>query len=117
MLHQPIGSGSLPFFNSSSDPQTIQEANGTSGSRWDLSFGTGTLPSQRTNESIQIQQPTLTGSLWGLAKGLIGSGKGGSLEQERRKVWGRRELPVLESVQSLVGVDVGVGIGEEKTCE
>lgn len=112
MLHQPVGSGSLPSFSPSagqSATSPTSPALSRSSSRWNLSFGTGTLAGQG--------DPTLTGSLWGLAKGLIGSGSGGSLEEERRKVWNSRELPVLESMKSLLGVEVRLGPLESRSCE
>jgi hypothetical protein len=42
------------------------------GTRWQLSFGTGTVG--------HSTQPSLTGSLFGLAKDLVSGGSGGSLE-------------------------------------
>ena len=112
MLHQPVGSGSLPSFSTSTGQAAgspSSPALSRSGSRWNLSFGTGTLAGQG--------DPTLTGSLWGLAKGLIGSGSGGTLEEERRKVWNSRELPVLESMKSLLGVEIRLGPHESRSCE
>jgi hypothetical protein len=115
MLHQPVGSGSLPSFSPSGSagggpisPSVSPSLSRTS-SRWNLSFGTGTLDG--------TGDPTLTGSLWGLAKGLIGSGQGGTLEEERKKVWNSRELPVLETMRSLVGVEMGLEAGQSRSCE
>jgi hypothetical protein len=106
LLHQPVGSGSLMPGSSSLDT-----ANGMkpSSSRWEFSFGTGTIG--------QETQPSLTGSLFGLAKGLVTGGSGGTLEEERKRVWNMKDLPVLETTRSLLGVDVKLKEGEEKACE
>jgi hypothetical protein len=115
MLHQPVGSGSLPSFSPSGSAgggptsPSASPSLSRSSSRWNLSFGTGTLDG--------TGDPTLTGSLWGLAKGLIGSGQGGTLEQERKRVWNSRELPVLETMRSLVGVEMGLEAGQSRACE
>lgn len=113
MLHQPVGSGSLPSFSPTGPGGNINSPSSPSlsrtNSRWNLSFGTGTLAGQG--------DPTLTGSLWGLAKGLVGSGSGGSLEEERRKVWNSRELPVLETMKSLLGVEIKLGAHGSRSCE
>lgn len=101
LLHQPIGSGSL---NSSANPGLASTS-----SRWQLSFGTGTIGN--------ATQPSLTGSLFGLAKDLVGGGSGGSLEEERKRVWNMKDLPVLETVKSLLGVDLKLKEGEMKECE
>lgn len=98
LLHQPLGSGSL----------TPADKPGTS-SRWSLSFGSGTIGHE--------QNPSLTGSLVGLARGLVWSGQGGTLDEERRKVWETKALPVLESVRSLVGIDIVLKPGELQSCE
>lgn len=97
LLHQPIGSGNL----------TAQQAEKPS--RWTLSFGTGTI-----GESTQ---PSLTGSLFGLAKGLMYGGTGGSLEEERKRVWTTQDLPVLETTRSLMGVDIKLLEGETRECK
>jgi hypothetical protein len=98
LLHQPIGSGSL------------DASSGTaSSSRWDLSFGTGTIGN--------ATQPTLTGSLFGLAKDLVYGGNGGSLAEERKRVWNMKDLPVLETTRSLLGVDVKLKEGESRDCK
>jgi len=78
-------------------------------SRWQLSFGTGTIGT--------ATQPSLTGSLFGLAKDLIGGGASGTLEEERKRVWNMKDLPVLETTRSLLGVDVKLKEGEAKDCE
>ncbi|KAK4688655.1 RAB6A-GEF complex partner protein 2, partial [Tremellales sp. Uapishka_1] len=96
LLHQPVGSGTLT-------PQSLSRSQT---SRWQLSFGTGTIG--------QATQPSLTGSLFGLAKDLVYGGDGGSLEEERKRVWNMKDLPVLESVRSLVGVDVKLKEGESR---
>lgn len=101
LLHQPVGSGSL---SSSADPSS---PNGTPKSGgWQLSFGTGTIG--------QGTQPSLTGSLFGLAKDLVYGGTGGSLEEERKRVWNMKDLPVLETQRSLLGVDLKLKEGESK---
>ncbi|BEI84235.1 hypothetical protein CcaverHIS002_0408390 [Cutaneotrichosporon cavernicola] len=94
LLHQPIGSGSL-------GTQAPDKP-----SRWAISFGTGTI-----GESTQ---PSLTGSLFGLAKGLVYGGTGGSLEEERKRVWTTQDLPVLETTRSLMGVDIKLQEGETR---
>jgi len=106
LLHQPVGSGSLM-----PGPSSLDTANGMkpSSSRWEFSFGTGTIG--------QETQPSLTGSLFGLAKGLVTGGSGGTLEEERKRVWNMKDLPVLETTRSLLGVDVKLKEGEEKACE
>lgn len=91
--------------NSPSSPGTGQ---GTP-SRWQLSFGTGTIG--------HSSQPSLTGSLFGLAKDLVSGGTGGTLEEERRRVWQMKDLPVLETARSLLGVDIKLKEGETKECE
>ncbi|KAL1405293.1 Golgi membrane exchange factor (Ric1p-Rgp1p) subunit [Vanrija albida] len=96
LLHQPIGSGSL----------TSSDASRPAGSRWTLNFGTGTIG--------QATQPSLTGSLFGLAKGLVLGGAGGSLEEERKRVWNTQDLPVLETTRSLMGVDIKLAEGESR---
>ena len=101
LLHQPVGSGSL---NSPADPSQAT----ASTSRWQLSFGTGTIGS--------ATQPSLTGSLFGLAKDLVYGGAGGSLEEERKRVWNMKDLPVLETTRSLLGVDLNLKEGESKEC-
>lgn len=97
LLHQPIGSGSLA-------PQQAEKA-----SRWSLSFGTGTIG--------EATQPSLTGSLFGLAKGLVYGGTGGSLEEERKRVWSTQDLPVFETTRSLMGVDIKLQEGETRECK
>ncbi|GMK56800.1 hypothetical protein CspeluHIS016_0306400 [Cutaneotrichosporon spelunceum] len=94
LLHQPIGSGSL----ATQGPDKP--------SRWGLNFGTGTIGDGT--------QPSLTGSLFGLAKGLVYGGTGGSLEEERKRVWTTQELPVLETTRSLMGVDIKLQEGETR---
>ncbi|RXK36443.1 hypothetical protein M231_06287 [Tremella mesenterica] len=95
LLHQPVGSGSL------------STAGGvTNTSRWQLSFGTGAI-----GNSLQ---PSLTGSLVGLAKELVYGGVGGSLEEERRRVWNTKDLPVFETTRSLLGVDLKLKEGETR---
>lgn len=96
LLHQPLGSGQLL-------PDRPKH-----GSKWSFSFGTGAIGQQT--------QPSLTGSLFGLAKGLVGS-SGGTLEEERRRVWAMKELPVLEGFRSLIGVDLALKEGESKSCK
>lgn len=99
LLHQPIGSGSL----------IPTEKAKRSTSRWALSFGTGSIG--------RDAQPSLTGSLFGLAKGLVYGGAGGSLEEERKRVWNTQDLPVLETARSLLGVDIKVMDGQSRECE
>ncbi|ORX39858.1 Rgp1-domain-containing protein [Kockovaella imperatae] len=94
MLHQPVGSGSL--LDAPSKP-----------SRWQPSFGTGAIGSST--------RPSLTGSLFGLAKDLVSGGAGGSLEEERKRVWNLKDLPVLETHRSLLGVDIQLKEGESKS--
>ncbi|WVQ98723.1 hypothetical protein IAU59_005854 [Kwoniella sp. CBS 9459] len=100
LLHQPVGSGSL----APSPSQT--GANSGPSSRWQLSFGTGTIGN--------ATQPSLTGSLFGLAKDLVMGGGGGTLEEERKRVWNMKDLPVLETTRSLLGVDLKLKEGESK---
>ncbi|OCF35443.1 hypothetical protein I316_02995 [Kwoniella heveanensis BCC8398] len=100
LLHQPVGSGSL-----SPSPAQAGVAPGQS-SRWQLSFGTGTIGNST--------QPSLTGSLFGLAKDLVMGGSGGTLEEERKRVWNMKDLPVLETTRSLLGVDLKLKEGESK---
>lgn len=94
LLHQPVGSGSLP-----ASPSAFR-------SRWQLSFGTGTIGAE--------SKPSLTGSLAGLASSLVSSGSAGSLEDERRKAWNTKDLPVFETARSLIGVDIRVKEGEKR---
>jgi RAB6A-GEF complex partner protein 2 len=98
LLHQPLGSGSLMPADTPS-----------SSKRWSLTFGSGTIG--------QEDNPSLTGSLLGLAKGLVWGGQSGTLEDERRKVWTTKELPVFETIRSLIGVDVRLQPGESRSCE
>ena len=106
LLHQPVGSGSLMPSSSMSSVESVMKTNS---SRWQLSFGTGTIGS-----SIK---PSLTGSLLGLAKDLVYGGSGGSLEEERKRVWNMKDLPVLETSRSLIGVDLRLKEGESRECE
>ncbi|WVR05250.1 hypothetical protein IAU60_002262 [Kwoniella sp. DSM 27419] len=99
LLHQPVGSGSL-------DPSPANGTGVAPSSRWQLSFGTGTIGNST--------QPSLTGSLFGLAKDLVMGGSGGSLEEERKRVWNMKDLPVLETTRSLLGVDVKLKEGESR---
>ncbi|WRT67131.1 uncharacterized protein IL334_004097 [Kwoniella shivajii] len=102
LLHQPVGSGSL-----NPTPALTSNGAGSNGtSRWQLSFGTGTIGN--------ATQPSLTGSLFGLAKDLVMGGSGGSLEEERKRVWNMKDLPVLETTRSLLGVDLKLKEGESK---
>ncbi|KAL7423923.1 Golgi membrane exchange factor (Ric1p-Rgp1p) subunit [Cryptotrichosporon argae] len=96
LLHQPVGSGSL-----SAMPMDQQAK-----SRWQLSFGTGTIGSGTT--------PSLTGSLFGLAKDVVFGGQGGTLEEERKRVWNTKELPVLETARSLLAIDLELKEGESR---
>jgi hypothetical protein len=105
MLHQPVGSGSL---TSTSSPANGQGMKSSTSSRWQLSFGTGAIGHK--------SQPSLTGSLFGLAKDLVTGGGGGTLEEERRRVWQAKDLPVLETARSLLGVDIKLKEGESKEC-
>lgn len=106
MLHQPVGSGSL---TSTTSPANGQGMKSSTSSRWQLSFGTGAIGHK--------SQPSLTGSLFGLAKDLVTGGGGGTLEEERRRVWQAKDLPVLETARSLLGVDIKLKEGESKECE
>ena len=98
MLHQPVGSGSL------ASPNGIK----ASPSRWQLSFGTGAIGHSK--------QPSLTGSLVGLAKELVYGGDGGSLQEERKRVWNMKDLPVLQTGRSLIGVDIKLDEGDSRSC-
>ncbi|WWC90026.1 uncharacterized protein L201_004956 [Kwoniella dendrophila CBS 6074] len=102
LLHQPVGSGSL----SPASPTTSSSSSTGGSSRWQLSFGTGAIG--------KSTQPSLTGSLFGLAKGLVTGGSGGSLEEERKRVWNMRDLPVLETTRSLLGIDLKLKEGESR---
>ncbi|WWD15907.1 hypothetical protein CI109_100331 [Kwoniella shandongensis] len=104
LLHQPVGSGSL--LTSTSASSNTSHAPSNSSSRWQLSFGTGTIGN--------ATQPSLTGSLFGLAKELVMGGGGGSLEEERKRVWNMKDLPVLETTRSLLGVDLKLKEGESR---
>lgn len=109
LLHQPLGSGnfSSSLTSSSLDPYSSS----SSSSSW-ITFGSGTIG----QESL----PSLTGSLLGLAKGLVNTGVGqqsGSLEEERKRIWNSKELPVLETVRCLVDVMQEVKDGEKVSCE
>lgn len=97
LLHQPLGSGSM------GDGMTKSTS-----SRWQLSFGTGAVG--------HSSQPSLTGSLFGLARELVG-GKGGSLEEERKRVWNMKDLPVFETERSVLGVDLELKAGEMTQCK
>jgi hypothetical protein len=99
LLHQPIGSGSLA---SADDTNTRS-------SRWAINFGTGAIGKDA--------QPSFTGSLFGLAKGLVYGGGGGSLEEQRKRVWNTKDLPVLETTRSLIGVDLRLAEGETRECK
>ncbi|WVF72142.1 hypothetical protein IAT40_006954 [Kwoniella sp. CBS 6097] len=101
LLHQPVGSGSL-----SASPSLAGTTPGHESSRWQLSFGTGTIGN--------ATQPSLTGSLFGLAKDLVMGGRGGTLEEERKRVWNMKDLPVLETTRSLLGVDLKLKEGESR---
>ncbi|WVO13923.1 hypothetical protein L204_101548 [Cryptococcus depauperatus] len=102
LLHQPVGSGSLHTLGTHSVSQSGSKP--SSSSRWQLNFGTGAI-----GNSIQ---PSLTGSLFGLAKELVMGGNGGSLEEERKRIWNMRDLPVFETTRSLLGVDIKLKEGE-----
>jgi hypothetical protein len=104
MLHQPVGSGSLTSTTSPAPGMKTSQST----SRWQLSFGTGAIGHK--------SQPSLTGSLFGLAKDLVTGGGGGTLEEERRRVWQAKDLPVLETARSLLGVDIKLREGESKEC-
>lgn len=106
LLHQPVGSGALM---PSSSMSSVESDMKSSSSRWQLSFGTGTIGN--------ATQPSLTGSLFGLASSLVNGGTGGSLEEERKRVWNMKDLPVLETSRSLLGVDVKLKEGETRDCE
>lgn len=93
--------------DSSSNPDSAQHKR--TSSRWQLSFGTGAIGHK--------SQPSLTGSLFGLAKELVTGGTGGTLEEERRRVWQMKDLPVLETARSLLGVDIRLKEGEAKECK
>jgi hypothetical protein len=105
MLHQPVGSGSLTSTTPAANGQGMKSS---TSSRWQLSFGTGAIGHK--------SQPSLTGSLFGLAKDLVTGGGGGTLEEERRRVWQAKDLPVLETARSLLGVDIKLKEGESKEC-
>lgn len=107
LLHQPVGSGSLSTPSQDSSGNVAGKPYGSS--RWQLSFGTGTIGNST--------QPSLTGSLFGLAKDLVTGGSGGSLEEERKRVWNLKDLPVLETTRSLLAVDMKLKEGEAKECE
>lgn len=107
LLHQPVGSGSLSTPSQDSSGNVAGRPSGSS--RWQLSFGTGTIGNST--------QPSLTGSLFGLAKDLVTGGSGGSLEEERKRVWNLKDLPVLETTRSLLAVDMKLKEGETKECE
>ncbi|OXG38828.1 hypothetical protein C360_01255 [Cryptococcus neoformans Bt15] len=104
LLHQPVGSGSLSTPSQDSSGNVAGKPYGSS--RWQLSFGTGTIGNST--------QPSLTGSLFGLAKDLVTGGSGGSLEEERKRVWNLKDLPVLETTRSLLAVDMKLKEGEAK---
>ncbi|KIR59967.1 hypothetical protein I314_04402 [Cryptococcus bacillisporus CA1873] len=104
LLHQPVGSGSLFTPSQGSSANVAGKTSGPS--RWQLSFGTGTIGNST--------QPSLTGSLFGLAKDLVMGGGGGSLEEERKRVWNLKDLPVLETTRSLLAVDMKLKEGEVK---
>jgi len=106
MLHQPVGSGSLA---STPTAESSGMKSSSSTSRWQMSFGTGAIGHK--------SQPSLTGSLFGLAKDLVTGGGGGTLEEERRRVWQAKDLPVLETARSLLGVDIKLKEGETKECK
>ena len=106
LLHQPVGSGALM---PSSSMSSVESGMKTGSSRWQLTFGTGAIGN--------ATQPSLTGSLLGLAKDLVYGGSGGSLEEERKRVWNMKDLPVLETGRSLLGVDIKVKEGEARECE
>lgn len=113
LLHQPVGSGSLAPAGTA-EPGSAGSASSSGGlspspSRWQMSFGTGTIGGGTT--------PSFTGSLFGLAKDLVYGGQGGTLEEERKRVWNMKDLPVLETGRSLIGVDINLKEGEEKECE
>jgi len=105
LLYQPVGSGALV---PSSSMSSVESGMKSSSSRWQLSFGTGTIGNST--------QPSLTGSLFGLASSLVNGGAGGSLEKERKRVWNMKDLPVLETSRSLLGVDVRLKEGEAREC-
>lgn len=90
ILQRPLGSGSLlPTTN----PSSLLP-------RFNFSLSDSTAPS-------------LTGSLFGLAKGLVYGSDGGTLESSRHHAWTTKHLPVFETVRSLVTpVDLELQPGE-----
>jgi hypothetical protein len=71
-----------------------------------LSFGTGTIGHET--------KPSLTGSLVGLASSLVYGGSAGTLEEDRKKAWNTKDLPVLETARSLLGVHIRLKEGEKR---
>jgi hypothetical protein len=72
--------------------------------------------------SRHSKAPSLTSSLFGLAKGVLGAGgREGSMEEERRRKWEAsvKELPVWETLRSVggIGVELGKGGADEVDCE
>ena len=98
LLRQPVGSGSLKLNNENAKD-----------SKWQMTFGTGTIGNST--------QPSLTGSLFGLAKDLVSRSAAGSLEEERKRVWNMKDLPVLETPRTLLGIDLKLKEGEMQECE
>ncbi|KAL7416950.1 Rgp1-domain-containing protein [Mrakia frigida] len=84
--------------------------------------GTGSFPSPPTPQSQgwfslpppprHSRAPSLTSSLFGIARGVVwGRGGESSLEGERRRKWEEsvREVPVLETLKSVMGVGIELG--------
>lgn len=154
MLHQPVGSGAFQTDSASADADGRRRQRNSRLS-WALNFGTGTLGSggeQGGTHGLAPPNPTLTGSLWNLAKNISSSvvgpssssspsadiyhpssediddsGNGtteksfaraeSSLEQERRRVWGSRDCPVLESPKTVLGVEMRIPRYGHVACE
>ncbi len=51
-----------------------------------------------------------------MAREFVG-GKGGSLEEERKRVWNMKDLPVFETERSVLGVDLELKAGEMTECK
>jgi len=45
----------------------------------------------------------------------VSGGQAGTLQDERRKVWAAKSLPVLDTLRSLIGVDIQLKPGESKS--
>lgn len=77
------------------------------------------MPSSTSRFGLSLgvnSHPSLTGSLFGLAKGLVYGADSGTLSSSRQHAWTTKHLPVFETVRSLVTpVDLELAAGQSRT--